>query len=58
MTTLNPQIETYSIREAKLTDGWLMSDWAAGQTSIMNWEDQNVRTTSTGDIELVLAAAP
>lgn len=36
------------------TNGWLISDWAAGQTSIMNWEADNVRRTTTGAVELVL----
>lgn len=58
MTITNPEIKLYSISQPSLADGWLMSDWAAGQTSIMNWEDQNVRKTATGDIELVLNAAP
>ena len=58
MTTTNPPITLYSIYGTPLADGWLMSDWAAGQTSIMNWEDQNVRTSADGDIELVLCAAP
>ena len=58
MTITNPEIKLYSISQPSFADGWLMSDWAAGQTPIMNWEDQNVRKTATGDIELVLNAAP
>lgn len=56
--TLNPQISLYSINQTAPADGWLMSDWAAGQTSIMNWEDQNVTKTSTGEVQLKLGAAP
>jgi serralysin len=58
LTTINPQITLCSINEAFKPGTWLMSDWAAGQTSIMNWEDQNVRKTASGNIELVLGAAP
>jgi serralysin len=58
MTSANPELQLYSIYQAPVADGWLMSDWPAGQTSIMNWEDQNVRKTSSGVIELVLGAAP
>jgi serralysin len=58
MTIANPELQLFSIYQAPLADGWLMSDWAAGQTSIMNWEDQNVRKTASGVIELVLNAAP
>lgn len=58
MTTTNPELYLFSIYQAPLANGWLMSDWAAGQTSIMNWEDQNVRKTASGVIELVLNAAP
>lgn len=58
MTTQNPQIDLYTIYQAPVTDGWLVSDWNAGQTSIMKWEDANVRETASGDIQLVLNAAP
>lgn len=56
--TLNPQISLYTINQTQPTDGWLLSDWAAGQTSIMNWEDQNVTKTATGEVQLKLGAAP
>lgn len=49
------QINLYTLSQtAPATDGWLISDWAAGQTPIMNWEADNVRRTSTGAVELVL----
>jgi serralysin len=58
LTMTNPEMQLFSISQAHLVDGWRMSDWAAAQTPIMNWEDQNVRKTATGEIELVLNAAP
>jgi len=58
MTIANPDIKLYSIYQPAVTDGWLMSDWPAGQTPIMNWEDQNIRQRANGDIEMILNAAP
>lgn len=58
MTITNPQIQLYTMSQPAPAEGWLVSDWAAGQTSIMNWEQTNVRTTSTGVVEMVLDAAP
>ncbi|MEE4210344.1 MAG: family 16 glycosylhydrolase [Parvularcula sp.] len=37
---------------------WLISDWNAGQSSIVEWNDQNVRIAEDGLVELVLDAAP
>ncbi len=58
MALTNPELQLYNIHQPPLADGWLMADWVAGQTPIMNWEDQNVRKTTTGVTELVLDAAP
>jgi serralysin len=58
LTITNPELKLFSISQTPLVDGWRMSDWTAAQTPIMNWEDKNVRKTATGDIELVLNAAP
>lgn len=52
--TYDNQINTYTIGQTAPSNGWLASDWAAGQTSNMNWEADNVRRTSTGAVELVL----
>lgn len=53
--TYNDQISLYtSGQTAPASNAWLVSDWAAGQTSNMNWEADNVRRTATGAVELVL----
>jgi serralysin len=58
LTITNPELQLFSINDMPLANGWLMSEWAAAQTPIMSWEDQNVRKTATGVTELVLNAAP
>lgn len=58
MALPNPELQLFSNSETPAGDGWRMSDWTAGQTPNMNWEDQNVRKTATGVTELVLNAAP
>ncbi|OYU17553.1 MAG: hypothetical protein CFE34_15140 [Rhodobacteraceae bacterium PARR1] len=53
--TYDNQINLYTMGQPDpSSNGWLVSNWAAGQTSSMNWESDNVRRTSTGAIELVL----
>lgn len=56
MTSISP-LNLYTLGQTPPADGWLVSDWAAGQTPIMNWADENVRHDSDGDLELVLDAA-
>ena len=51
-------LDIYVLGQAKPQDGWLVSDWAAGQTSIMRWSDDNVRVSADGYVELVLDRAP
>lgn len=38
-------------------DSWLVSDWAAGQSSVLQWSSDNVRTAVDGAVEYVLSAA-
>ncbi|MEY4984027.1 MAG: hypothetical protein RIR62_2293 [Pseudomonadota bacterium] len=57
MTMTNPLIDLYSIYQPARANGWLVSDWAAGQTSIMDWEQSRVRTTANGVIEMELGAS-
>lgn len=54
----NSGLDIYVLGQPKPQDGWLVSDWSAGQTSIMNWSDDNVRTSADGYVELILDRAP
>lgn len=63
MTTLSstphiPALDLYEIGEPHGQDSWLISDWAAGQSNIMQWSDDNVCVASDGAIELVLGRSP
>ncbi|RJE79001.1 family 16 glycosylhydrolase [Paracoccus sp. JM45] len=51
-------LNIYTSSEARPNNGWLVSDWGAGQTSIMNWSEDNVRVSEYGLIELILDRAP
>lgn len=53
-----PQIDLFTLGQTAPQNGWLVSDWAAGQTPIMKWSDQNVRHDAQGNVELVLDANP
>ncbi|SCY88907.1 family 16 glycosylhydrolase [Paracoccus tibetensis] len=58
-TTANdPALAVYGFWEPYPEDGWLMSDWPAGQSSILHWSTNNVRVTTDGNVELVLGKAP
>ncbi|WP_299365641.1 family 16 glycosylhydrolase, partial [uncultured Paracoccus sp.] len=57
-STNDPALDLYELGEPHTADSWLISDWAAGQTSNMSWSDDNVRVAADGTIELVLDAAP
>ena len=48
----------YTLGQPRPDDGWLVSDWGAGQTTIMNWSPDNVRVASDGEVQLVLDRAP
>ena len=37
---------------------WLVSNWSAGQTNIMDWSSNNVRVGMDGAVEFVLDNAP
>ncbi len=52
------QIKTYVSGQTSTADSWLVSTWAAGQTSNMNWSANNVTRASDGSINLALNAAP
>jgi beta-glucanase (GH16 family) len=43
--------------EALAEGGWLVSDWAAGQSSVLSWAPDHVRA-ARGGVELVLDRAP
>lgn len=60
MTTVanDPALSVYGFWHAYPEDGWLMSDWPAGQSSILQWSTDNVRVTADGNVELVLGRAP
>ncbi|MEE2862469.1 MAG: family 16 glycosylhydrolase [Pseudomonadota bacterium] len=57
-TAQQPALHVYELGQSHTADSWLISDWTAGQTSIMNWSDDNVRVGADGRIELVLDRAP
>jgi serralysin len=60
MTTVanDPSLSVYSFWQSYPGDGWLMSDWPAGQSDILHWSADNVRVTTEGHVELVLGRAP
>lgn len=58
MTETVSGMQIYVLGQPKPQDGWLVSDWGAGQTTIMDWSDDNVRVSQDGHIELVLDKAP
>lgn len=53
-----PALHLYTLGQSKTPDSWLVSEWGAGQSNIMQWSKDNVRVASDGDIELVLDRAP
>lgn len=60
MTTIanDPALSVYGFWQAYPDDGWLMSEWPAGQSNILHWSADNVRVTTEGHVELVLGRAP
>ena len=54
----NQGLAIYTLGQPRPDDGWLVSDWGAGQTKIMNWSRDNVRVETDGEIQLVLDRAP
>lgn len=52
------QIKTYVSGQTSTADSWLVSTWAAGQTSNMNWSANNVTRAADGSVNLTLNAAP
>ena len=53
-----PALDLYEIGEQNTAENWLISDWAAGQSPIMQWSDDNVRVGSDSAIELILGRSP
>ncbi|WP_410218265.1 family 16 glycosylhydrolase [Paracoccus sp. (in: a-proteobacteria)] len=53
----NPALDLYKGGQQYGADSWLISDWAAGQSGVMQWSPDNVRVAADGDIELVLGRA-
>lgn len=51
-------IKTYTSGQASTADSWLISTWAAGQTSNMNWSANNVTRAADGSVNLTLNQAP
>ena len=58
MPTIAEPIDLYRLGESSTTSSWLVSEWGAGQTNIMDWSANNVRVATDGAIELVLDDAP
>uniref|UniRef100_UPI00396CE63E family 16 glycosylhydrolase n=1 Tax=Paracoccus sp. TaxID=267 RepID=UPI00396CE63E len=57
-TSADPALDLYGFWQSYGADGWLMSEWPAGQSSILQWSPDNVRVAADGGIELVLGRAP
>ncbi|WP_378942757.1 family 16 glycosylhydrolase [Paracoccus sp. R86501] len=57
-TEADQGLAIYTLGQQRPEDGWLVSDWGAGQTTIMDWSRDNVRTTADGQVQLVLDRAP
>lgn len=51
-------LKTYQLGSPPTADGWLVSDWDAGQSAITAWSPLNVRTAADGSTLMVLEAAP
>lgn len=47
-------LNLYRLGQPVPTDGWLMSDWGAGQSSITAWSPTMIRTAADGVIEMLL----
>ena len=41
-----PAVHLYELGQRYTPDSWLISDWAAGQTTNMSWSDENVRVAA------------
>lgn len=44
--------------QAMVPQGWYVSHWNVGQSRVLSWSTDNVRYTSTGNVELELSPAP
>lgn len=61
MTASLPQdtaFDLYELGDRYTENSWLVSDWAAGQSNILQWSTENVRIAADGAVELVLDRAP
>ncbi len=58
MSTTYDPLAIHRFSQPTPADGWLVSEWAAGQSTIMNWSPDHVRTAADGATELVLDNAP
>lgn len=55
---IDPALDLHGFWQSYDEDAWLMSDWPAGQSSILQWSPGNVRVAADGGVELVLDRAP
>lgn len=44
--------------QSMTVNSWMVSDWNAGQSSLLQWSPDNVRTASDGVVDYILSAAP
>ncbi len=51
-------VDLVLLGEPTTDQSWLISDWGAGQSSIVQWSPNNVYQTASGGVEFVLSAAP
>ncbi|MDB6453266.1 family 16 glycosylhydrolase [Falsirhodobacter sp. 20TX0035] len=51
-------LDLHEIGQSHSKDSWLVSDWNAGQSGLMQWSADNVRKDKDGNVELILSRAP
>ncbi|TGN62043.1 glycosyl hydrolase family protein [Paracoccus liaowanqingii] len=57
-SAIDPALDLFEFSQPYTSDGWLKSDWPAGQSSILQWSPDNVRLMADGSVALVLGRAP
>ncbi len=53
-TQPNQTLDLVRMGQSWSSDSWLISEWGAGQSHVMDWRADHVRTTADGVVELVL----
>ncbi|WP_405404349.1 family 16 glycosylhydrolase [Paracoccus sp. Ld10] len=58
LSSILPALDLHMLGERHTDDSWVISDWTAGQSNIMQWSDDNVRIGQDRAIELSLGRSP